>query len=136
MLRLPRLPRLLRPARLLRRVPGPVRHLGWVTATAVVLGLGVSSPPSDAGEVLLFTLGAWVLLCALVAVLISSRLRAGRGAPRAVGLVAFVSGAAVTVTHTPTFAMSVFALIGLVSGVAGLMVCLYPIRSVRPSYIH
>ncbi|MGN7157826.1 hypothetical protein ACTHRK_17225 [Dietzia cercidiphylli] len=134
MLRKLMLLRLLRSPRLWRRVPGPVRHFGWVTLAAGIFGVGVSTPPRDAGEVVAFTLGAWVLLCALVTLLVTSRLSAGRRVPRVVGAVAFVVGAVLTITHAPSVAMFGFVLIGLVSGSAGLVACLYPIRAVRPSY--
>lgn len=125
-----------RVVRVLRRVPGPVRHLGLVTVSAGVLGAGVSTPPRDPGEVLAFTLGAWVLLCAVVTLLVASRLSAGRSVPRVVGAVAFVAGAVLAITHTPSAMMFGFVLIGLVSGAAGLLACLYPIRATRPSYAH
>lgn len=99
-----------------------------VTTAVIVAG----APARGAGEVFSFAVGVYAVVASTVALAVASRLRRGRRVPLLAGGFGYVCGAMLLVSRDGAGTHLGWALCALLAGTAGMVRCLYPVRSMRP----
>lgn len=103
----------------------------FIAVTTAVIVAGAPVRGAEAGEVFSFAVGVYAVVASTVALAVSARLRRGRRVPLLAGGFGYVCGALLLVSRDGAGAHLGWALCALLAGTAGMVRCLYPVRSLR-----